>query len=172
MSTPTIDFTDIDTNGQGNFETVPEGRYEVRVDEAKVKTAQTGREGIGITFDIINDEEFSGQKLFENRWFPKYDSNGNLSDDPDKARTMLSMLKETIQKLAPDYDLDRSIDLEELKQELPLELMGNEARVRVVHEDHWDKDRAAEGEVNEVVDEIYGPPQKETTSESGAPLPD
>lgn len=60
-----INFADVQTNeGDGNFEALPEGRYTVLVEEAKVGVSQAGNEKLSLTFTITDEGKYKGRKLW------------------------------------------------------------------------------------------------------------
>ena len=61
-----INFADIKTNDgeQTSFEPLPEGRYTVLVEEAKVGVSQTGNDKISLTFVVLDEGPYKGRKLW------------------------------------------------------------------------------------------------------------
>ena len=61
-----INFADVQTNDgeQGSFEPLPEGRYTVLVEEAKVGVSQQGNDKLSLTFVVLDEGKYKGRKLW------------------------------------------------------------------------------------------------------------
>ncbi len=55
-----LKFTEI---GSGDFEPIPEGRYNIKVTESKTGTSATGNPKIDCTYEVIH-EDFKGRKVW------------------------------------------------------------------------------------------------------------
>ncbi|MBC8409979.1 MAG: DUF669 domain-containing protein [Rhodobacteraceae bacterium] len=60
-----LNFKETGKTSGGTFDPLPEGRYNVQVEEATLTTASTGTEMIKSTF-IVTEGEFKGRKLWNN----------------------------------------------------------------------------------------------------------
>lgn len=61
-----INFADIKTGGgeQKSFDPLPDGRYTILTEEAKVGISQTGNEKISLTFVVLDEGPYKGRKLW------------------------------------------------------------------------------------------------------------
>lgn len=55
-----------DVEASSTFEVMPPGNYEVEINEMKLKKSAAGNDYFAITYKVINDDEFAGQKLWDN----------------------------------------------------------------------------------------------------------
>jgi len=60
-----INFKEVGSGSSEGFEALPEGRYNITVENAELTTASTGTEMIKVTF-VVNDEKFRNRKLWHN----------------------------------------------------------------------------------------------------------
>tara|TARA_B100001113_G_scaffold353635_1_gene358863 strand:+ start:1703 stop:2125 length:423 start_codon:yes stop_codon:yes gene_type:complete len=60
-----INFKEVGAGSGDGFDALPEGRYNLTVENAEVTTASTGTEMIKVTF-VVNDEKFKNRKLWHN----------------------------------------------------------------------------------------------------------
>ena len=56
-----LNFTEI---GSADFEPIPEGRYNIKVTEAKTGTSGTGNPKIDVTYEVVGAEGFKGRKVW------------------------------------------------------------------------------------------------------------
>lgn len=88
-----IDFTGIET---GEFEVIPSGVYEANVFEAEVKESQAGNKYIAWKLKIA-DGDYKGRMLFFNT---------------SLVASALWKLKQTLQAIAPNLNLEGMVDFE------------------------------------------------------------
>tara|TARA_B100000700_G_C14740891_1_gene712935 strand:- start:117 stop:551 length:435 start_codon:yes stop_codon:yes gene_type:complete len=56
-----LNFTEI---GSSDFEPIPEGRYNIKVQEAKTGTSGTGNPKIDVTYELVGVDGFKGRKVW------------------------------------------------------------------------------------------------------------
>lgn len=110
--TVSVDFTGVEAGGGSN---VPEGQYEVKVDDVEVKTSEnSGNDYLAWVFTIVNPKKHKGKKLYHNN-----------SLQPQSLWSLRGLL-EQLGVEVPDEPIDLDLD----------DLIDRTIGVEVQHEDY------------------------------------
>lgn len=113
-----LDLSNVEETERGEYELLPVGDYDVRVDAAEHRVASTGTEGIYLTLKVVGKGPHAGAMVFDGLWFS------------EKALPVVKGKLRALGFTIPEgrFSLDAS------------DLVGLTGRVRVKHEDYTSKE--------------------------------
>lgn len=119
--------------GNGDFEPLPEGKYQVEIEKIEEGETAAGDKTLEFQFSVIGPK-FANRKLFNglNLWH----------STSDQAREIA---------FRDLFDMSEAAGFKEIPEDA-LEMVGRNLTVKVVVNDHYNKEKAAEGKkINDIV---------------------